>query len=157
MRGPLPLDTPFRLGPFTIDETGRLLPTAEGSIPAFTLRWRERVVEVTLERRAGCMGWISLRIGAGHVASTADAPHEVSQARRARAFATLRALRAQLPEGWSMELLPDHLVRLAARMELEMPTGVQALVAQVSTALLLCAPYLDVLAEDGVAPGSAKT
>lgn len=153
----MPFDAPFRLGPFTVDEAGRLLPASEGRFPAFTLRWRDRPIEVSMERLADGIGWLTLTIRVGLVASTADAAPGISQPKRERAFAILRALVAELPEGWRLELAADHGVRLLARQAFDMPASVNALLTQVTTALLVCAPYLDVLAEEGVAPGRLNT
>lgn len=153
----MPLDSPFTLGPFSVDETGRLFPTTEGRFPTFSLRWRQHLVEAAMERIEGQRGTLVLTVRAGWVGSTADDPPAVSQPRRERTFGAVQALASLLPTGWRMHLGADHAIRLKCQAPLDMPVGAVTLLAEVTTALLAAAPYLEVLTEVGVAPGTAKT
>ncbi|MBN8893052.1 MAG: hypothetical protein BGP12_17505 [Rhodospirillales bacterium 70-18] len=154
----MPFDAPFTLGPFTVDDRGRLLPTDTGRFPAFTVRWRNRAVEVSLARpvtspaagHGGMRGVIAMRTLAGRVPSTAEHVPDQAMARRAAVFAALVGMTPLLPAGWRMELLADHSVALTAEAELEMPATATALVSDVTLFLLAAAPYLDLLDESGV-------
>lgn len=151
----MPLDVPFQLGPFTVEESGRLIPTTEGRFPAFTVRWRGHPVDVAMERMQGARGLLSVSVRAGFVGSTADDKPALSQPRRELAFSTLRGLATLVPDGWRLVLSPDHGVRLVAHVEIDMPTGAASLVTDVTLFLLTAAPYLDLLTEAGVS-GTAK-
>jgi hypothetical protein len=157
MEARMPRDTVSMLGPFTVDESGRLFPTTEGRFPAFSLRWRDHVVDVALERMQDGHGILAMAVRAGFVGSTADDAPARSQPRREQAFATVRGLAGLVPEGWRMELTADHGVRLLAHLALTMPASAAALLTDVTLVLLTAAPYLDVLGEAGVTPGIAKT
>ena len=153
----MPLDSLPRLGPFTVDDHGRLIPTTDGRFPAFNLRWRGHGVDVAMERMQGDRGILAIALRAGMVGSTADDAPERSQPRRDEAFATVRGLASLLPQAWQMELSADHGVRLLAHVALDMPASATALLTDVTLVLLTAAPYLDVLAEAGVAPGKVNT
>lgn len=153
----MPFDSPFPLGPFMVEPSGRLSPTEEGIFPAFTVLWRGNPVHVAMARRDGNIGMLALQLTAGRVCSTAaDAPTR-SQSRRECSFATLRALTDLLPPGWQIGLAADHGVRMVAEMPLEMPASANALISVVTEALLTAGPYLDVLEEAGMERGRAKT
>jgi hypothetical protein len=162
----MPFDAPIMLGPFTVDAEGRLLPTDSGRFPAFSLRWRDYEVDVSLARppREGDPhGLIVLRASVGRVPSTAgDAPGP-ALSRRSEVFGMLGGFPRLLPAGWRMELLADHSVGLSAEVALAMPATAITLVSEVTQFLLTAAPYLDLLAEAGLAafgvaePGTVKT
>jgi hypothetical protein len=153
----MPFDSPFPLGPFLVDPSGRLSPTGEGVFPAFRLLWRDQAVQVAMARRLGDVGTLVLDLPAGRVGSTAgDAPAR-SQQRREVVFAALRAVASLMPPGWRLALGADHGVRLLAEVPLAMPASATDLISQVTLSLLAASPYLDVLAEAGVEAGRAKT
>jgi hypothetical protein len=156
MEACMPLDSFAMLGPFTVDDHGRLFPTTQGRFPAFSLRWRGHAVDVAMERMQGGQGILAMSVRAGFVGSTADDAPERSQPRREETFAVVQGLAGLLPEGWRMELAADHGVRLLAHGALAMPASAAALLTDVTLVLLTAAPYLDVLAEAGVAPGTVK-
>lgn len=154
----MPLDTPFTLGPFSVDADGRLSPTSEGRFPAFNLRWRGQTMDVAMSRDAAeHAGQLVFSLRAGRIGSTADAAPSVSQRQRDRAFRILRALDPLLPAGWRLTLGADHTIRLVANRPAAMPTSAVGLLTEVTLALLAAQPYLDVLAAEGIVPGSAKT
>ncbi len=153
----MPFDQPFPLGPFSVDATGRLYPTTEGRFPAFHVRWRGHGVDVAMERMQDASGLLALVIRAGRIGSSADDAADISQPRRQRAFTLLHQLRPLLPADWRLELAADHCVRLLIHHAIAMPARAHDLLTLVTHSLLAAAPYLDVLAEDGVLPGSEKT
>jgi hypothetical protein len=162
-------DALFRLGPFSVDEVGRLSPAGEDNIPAFRLRWRDRVVHVRMAHGPdrSSPGSLALQTIMGRIPSTAQrraARH--GTAMRQQAFTMLRGLPAALPSRWRMRLLPDHRIGLEAELKLDMPTSAAALVTELSLFLLELSPYLDLLDEACMAapasgaaeePGIAKT
>lgn len=145
----MPLDAPFRLGPFTVDSEGWLTPTLPDGFPGFSVIWRDRVVSLRLVAppEGAASGWLDLRVMLGRVPSTADAPSQS----RAAAIALLHGLPTQLPADCKLGLLADHRVVLEARTALAFPTSASLLVTAVVGLLLELAPYFDVLDEAGVA------
>ena len=153
----MPLDAPFPLGPFLVDENGRLSPTEEGVFPAFALTWRGRNVRVWMARRDGNVGTLAFQMPVGRISSTAaDAPSR-SQPLRAAGFATVRALADLVPEGWRLTLQADHGVVIQAEMPMTMPASATDLITAVTRVMIGIGPYLDVLEEAGVERGTAKT
>jgi hypothetical protein len=155
-------DAVFRLGPFSVDEVGRLSPAGQDDIPAFRLRWRDRVVYVRMAHGpadGSAPGSLALQTIMGRVPSTAQrraARH--GTAMRQQAFTMLRGLPAALPSRWRMRLLADHRIGLEAELKLDMPTSAAALVTELSLFLLELSPYLDLLDEAGMAaPASGAT
>ena len=149
----MPFDAPFRLGPFLVDETGRLSPGAPDLFPSFSICWRDRVLHARLAQPPAPgseRGSLGIEVLLGRVPSTADGA--TGPARREDAFAVLSGLPAVLPSGWRMALLADHRIRFELEVGLELPTSAVALVSEVTMLLLELAPYLDVLDEAGVAP-----
>jgi hypothetical protein len=150
----MPFDVPFRLGPFVVDDAGRLSPGAPGMFPSFSVCWHDRVLQIRLAHPpepGAVRGKLGVRVVLGRVPSTAGPDEAGAAARRDAAFATLRALPPVLPAGWEVALLADHSVRLALETDLEMPTRASALVTTVTLLLLELAPYLDVLDAVGIA------
>ncbi len=142
----MPLDAPFRLGPFTVDAAGGLSPGTADRFPSFRLCWRGQTVHARLANRAAGGGALALRAVLGRVRSTGQ-PGCPATAPRQSAFAALRALPPLLPGGWSAGLLPDHRIWIETQEHMALPTGVERLVAQLALFLLRLAPYLDWLAE----------
>jgi hypothetical protein len=150
-------DISLTLGPFHVDAEGGLLPIEPGAPPAFTFRWRDRLIRAVLvpddppERR------LRLRARLGRMPSSVR-PAEA--ARRGPGFALLRGLHAALPADWQIGLGPDHGVLLEAMRPVALPITATGLVSEVTCFLLTLAPYLDVLDEAGLAEpsvGTAKT
>jgi hypothetical protein len=146
-------DAPFRLGPFAVDEAGRLSPAEAADMPAFRLRWRDRAVYVRMAQApdGSDSGVLALSTILGRVPSTAErAVGQEGAARRRRAFSVMLGLPGLLPDAWSVRLLPDHRVGLEAELRLEMPASAAALLGELSLFLLELAPYLDLLDETGM-------
>ena len=156
----MPLDAPFELGPFRVDEGGTLALARPDSLPRFHLAWRGVRVEARIEAGGGD-ALLKLEAVPGRVPSTAAG----DAAARDTVFSTLRGLPGALPPGWQMALQADHRVALCASRPLALPTTACTLLVEVTMFLLALAPYLDLLAEAGVegeaawagAPGTAKT
>jgi hypothetical protein len=160
----MPLDAPFELGPFRVDEGGTLALARPDSLPRFHLAWRGVRVEARIEA-GGDGAMLQLEAIPGRVPSTAAGNVAVRDAAvREAVFSTLRGLPRALPRGWQMALQADHRVALRAARPLALPTTACTLLVEVTMFLLALAPYLDLLAEAGVeseaaagAPGTAKT
>ncbi len=138
----MPFHEPFRLGPFLVDNAGRLSLREPHYAPGFRFRWRERLFHALLGD-----GLVALSAVLGRVPSTAADPSGV----RDRSFATLRGLQATLPPGWRLRLRPDHSVELLSEAVLVTPTTAPALLATVVGFVLALDPYLALLDEDGLA------
>jgi hypothetical protein len=150
----MPFGSPFRLGPFIVDEAGRVSPGAPDRFPSFSVCWRDRVVHLRLAHApapGSAQGSLGVEVVLGRVPSTADGGAASGAARREDAFAVLRGLPSVVPAGWEVAVLADHRVRLALETGLEVPTRATALVTEVTLLLLELAPYLDVLDEAGIA------
>lgn len=136
----MPLDVPFKLGRFLVDEDGRLFPDPAESAPTLHFRWHGLPVRVELET-AGGGGRLALTAIVGRVPSTAG-----GHAARPGVLAQLAQLPGALPPGWRARLLPDHRVSIAAARGLDLPASAAALLTEVTCFLLGLAPYLEVLA-----------
>ena len=147
----MPLDAPFRLGPFLVDTNGRLQPGEPGLFPSFRLGWRGCPVQARLDSApdgASVPAGLALTAVVGRVPSTAGRDPARSRALRDATFDALRSL-----EGGAaarLRLLPDHRVAMEAMRPVAMPASAGDLVTQITCFLLDLAPYLDVLAEAGV-------
>ena len=151
----MPLDAPFQLGPFSVNEDGRLSLASAEATPRFSIAWRGCRVEATLAVTPALeLGELSLCATVGRVPSTAaDAAGQ-----RAAVFAALRSLPATLPAGWHADLTADHRVAVLSATRVEMPTTVEHLLSDITLFLLALGPYLDLLAGLGVeAPGTVNT
>ena len=151
----MPLDAPFQLGPFTVNEEGRLSLASAEALPRFSIEWRGGRVDAALAVGAAReLGELSLCATVGRVPSTAaDAAGQ-----RAAVFAALRSLPATLPPGWRADLTADHRVAVLSATKVEMPTTVEHLLSDITMFLLALGPYLDLLAGIGVAgAGTVKT
>lgn len=142
----MPLDAPFRLGPFVVDRQGKLEPSDPGRFPGFHLQWRGCPVHARLDPTEGAA---DLVLGAvlGRVPSSAGPDAAGNAARRADSLVALRALTSA---GGPLRLLPDHRVAFEARRRIDMPVSAGDLVTEVTCFLLDVAPYLDLLAEADV-------
>jgi hypothetical protein len=153
----MPLDASFPLGPFIVTEAGELSPASQDTVPAFSVRWRERSVHIRMNhvgQRPDVSGALDLSVVLGRVPSTSGGDAVARQESRIRAFAAVRALKAALPDKWRLALLPDHRVALEAAAEIDLPATVAELVTEVTMFLLALDPYLDLVEEAGViAPG----
>jgi len=141
LEGPM-LPAPLPLGPFLVDETGKLRFRLPGITPAFTFAWRGRRFGAMLED-----GHVTLTCTVARVPSTASGAD-----RREEAFAALRALPAIIPALWKLRLLPDHRVQIVSRQPMEWPASAPGLMQPLVTFLLALAPYFDLLEETGLVP-----
>jgi hypothetical protein len=148
------LDAPFKLGPFTVDPTGRLSPCEEGNAPAFLFRWRTRVVRARLTQTSPDDGGLTLQSTLGRVPSTAGAQDGTS---RTRSFTLLRRLPRSVPPDWRVCLLADHRVWLETEARIALPITAAALITEITRFLLALAPYLDLLDEVGLCSVPAPT
>ena len=139
----MPLDSPFRLGPFSVDDQGGLTPQPEGGA-GFSVRWRGCVVRAALVRAAGEAMELRLRAVLGRVPSSADAAE-----RREEVLAALRALAGGAA---GVGLSADHRVVLEATRRLEGAVTCSMLVGAVAGFMLAAAPYGDFFAESGATP-----
>ncbi len=151
-------DGQFTLGPFSVDPEGGLQPSAPDRFPAFSLYWRQRRVRVGLVSGNGQPGsedTLAMQVELGRVPSTAGGDREQRIAQRARSFALLTGLRANVPPGWNVSLLADHRVLLDCRETLVLPTTAVVLVTDVTTFLLTLDPYIDLFDEAGLGQEAA--
>jgi hypothetical protein len=136
------------LGPFKVDQNGRLHPNEHGSNPTFGFSWRNRAVHAVLKGDS-----LALQAMIGRVPSTGgiagEEPAKIED--RERVFSLLRGLQKLLPPLWRLRLLADHRVRVEAEEPLEWPTTATGLMTSVTQFVLVLAPYLDLLDETGVA------
>jgi len=144
------LDTPFRLGPFIVDQHGRMEPGDPGHFPVFNLSWRGVQVRAHLDPGdpAGASGRLAFSTIVGRVPSTAGGGTAAGNAaRRAEAFELVRGLMRVVAAEWRVSLLADHRIAVEARRELALPASAVDLLTQVTCFLLDLAPYLDLLDE----------
>ena len=145
----MPFDTPFMLGPFSVDAEGRLAPRDPEALPAFVFRWRGRMVRARLGQPVPQHGRLVLRTVLARVPSTADA---AGPAARESSFAAVHVLRRSMPAAWRVSLLPDHRVLLDVGAEIKLPITASGLLGELTCFLLALAPYLDLL--DGLGMGA---
>ncbi len=148
----MPLDAPFRLGPFMVDTHGRLQPSDPDSFPTFNLAWRGCPVYARLNVGGASRGDARLALSAiiGRVPSTAGGDAARNQERRTIAFGALRGLESEVIGSAHLRLLPDHRFVMEANRPLELPVSAGDLVTQITSFLLDLGPYLDLLAEADV-------
>lgn len=139
----MPLDVPFTLGPFRIDDKGGLSPGTPDRFPSFRLCWQGHWVRA----RLGTDGQLVLSTSLGRVVSTGR-PEEGAATCRSHAFTLLHALPAMMPPGWQALLRPDHSLAAEAHIPLALPTRAEALITELTLFLLRLAPYRDLLAEE---------
>ncbi len=144
----MPLDAPFKLGPFTVDTDGRLTPSTPERFPSFRVAWRGHVVQARLTSVEPEGGTLVLRAGLGRVPSTGR-PEAPGTLPRQAVFATVRALPGLLPAGWKVRLRPDHCIVAETEINLALPASAGELLTELTLFLLRLAPFLDLLAEGG--------
>lgn len=145
----MPLNTPFRLGPFVVDAHGRLQPGESNCFPSFRLAWRDCQVRARLSDGDGGDGAARLALSAvlGRVPSTAGGNAAHNQKRRSRTFGALDDLKADVSEAAGLRLLPDHRFAMEASRNIVLPVSVVDLLTEITCFLLDVGPYLDLLAE----------
>lgn len=149
----MPLDAPFRLGPFIVDVHGRLEPSDPGAFPTIHLAWRGCPVHARLdaaEMPEGGAGQLALTAVVGRVPSTAGGDAARNRERRSAALGALHSLERAASGTSRLRLLPDHRVIVEASRAVAMPASAGDLVTQVTCFMLDLAPYLDLLAEADV-------
>jgi hypothetical protein len=134
------LASPLPLGPFLVEDGGRLTFRDNTTTPAFSFQWRGRRFAVRLQGEH-----LHFAVTVGRVPSTMGAGP-----RRSGALALLAALRQTVPQGWAMRLLPDHRIQLETDQDLVWPATVAALLTPIIALLLCAAPVIDVMDENGL-------
>jgi hypothetical protein len=150
----MPLDAPFRLGPFVVDTHGRLEPSEPGRFPSFHLAWRGCPVHARLDTD-GAGTNLALTAIVGRVPSSAGADAVSNRVRRAASLEALRTLIGVIGESARLRLLADHRIAFEAMRPVELPVSAADLLTQVTCFLLDLGPYLDLLAEADVPVESA--
>ena len=145
----MPFDAPFKLGPFTVDSTGRLSPLAPDVPPVFLFRWHGRLVRARLAQQSEAADDLALmaEVALGRVPSTAGIYDETA---RPRSFALVRWLSRVVPTGWHLYLAPDHRIWLNVEKSIGTPITAAELLTRVTCLAMELAPYLDLLDETGV-------
>ncbi len=133
--------SPMPLGPFLVEDGGKLTFRRKDTAPAFSFQWRGRWFAVRMADQL-----LAFSVPVGRVPSTS-----AGVAKREAGLALLRALPGGLPEGWRMRLLPDHRVQLETEQAMEWPSTVAALLTPVIALVMAAAPILDLLDEAGLA------
>jgi hypothetical protein len=133
--------SPIPLGPFLVEDGGKLTFRQKDTAPAFSFQWRGRRFSVRLADQR-----ILFSVPVGRIPSTS-----AGAAKREAGVALLRALPAALPEGWKMRLLPDHRVQLETEQATEWPATVAALLTPVIALVMVVAPVLDLMDEANLA------
>jgi len=138
------------LGPFTVDWRGLVQPASPERFPAFSVRWRRRVVQARLvDSQSGeDTGRLEFTGHLGRIPSTGASPERSAQ--RETALGLLRALPSLVPQGWGMRLSPDHSVIFTTTTSVHFPISAVSLISLVAEQLVALTPYLDVLEEVGV-------
>ena len=134
------IPAPMPLGPFLVEEGGRLTFRQPGSQPGFTFLWRNRCFAVRLLGEK-----LSCAVPVGRVPSSS-----AGGGRRDQAMELLRVLARNLPAGWRIALLPDHRVQLSATLAMDWPATAAALITPIYALLMRAAPVLDVIDEAGL-------
>ncbi len=135
------ISSPMPLGPFLVEEGGRLTFRIKDTQPGFSFQWRNRRFAVRLADRK-----LYFAAPVGRVPSTS-----AGATRRDGALALLACLRQSLPSGWVMRLLPDHRIQIETEQILEWPATVAALMTPIIALVLCAAPVLDLIDENGLA------
>ena len=141
----MPFKGSFTLGPFSVDQEGRLSPVRQDVFPGFSIRWRGRIVHARLVQSDARDGHLFIQSSLGRIPSTASDPET-----RAACFTMLRTLLSALPEDWSVRLLPDHQPQLEVATMVILPITVTNLVTELTSFLLFLSPYLDLMDQAGV-------
>lgn len=145
------------LGPFTIDQNGLLRPNATAGFPAFRVNWRTRTVHTRLVPATDAQdcGHLEFSGRMGRVPSTAgEHGPAMGQTRRDNALGMMCHLPHLVPNGWVLNLSPDHSVTVATTTPITLPISAVSLISKLTQFLLALAPYLDVLEAEGVTPAA---
>jgi hypothetical protein len=143
----MPFDAPFSLGPFVIDDAGRLSPDL-GAVPSFRLAWRGRAVQIAMRHaEEGARDVLRVTMALARIPSTAPTGDMTA---RENAFALLRRLPAAMPDRWTVALSADHRIMLHAEAPIELPASAASLVTELTLFLLAVDPYLTALEEAGL-------
>ncbi len=137
--------TEMILGAFALDAEGQLAPADALTRPSLRFAWRGRLCQAELDNDEVRMATIAARIP-----STAE-----PGADRRGALAGLAGMPGALPEGWRMQLLPDHRIRLETTAPLGSPPTAVRLVAEMVRFALALDPYLDRLEAVGATAPAA--
>ena len=149
----MPLDVPFRLGPFIVDTNGRLEASDPDRFPNFHLAWRGCPVHARLDPGSSDLGeaaHLVLSAVLGRVPSTAGGDAGHNRQRRTATFGALRELVGGSGNAGRLLLLADHRVVMEASRPVDLPVSAGGLVSQITCFLLDLGPYLDLLAEADV-------
>ncbi len=133
----------FPLGPFIVEESGRLSFRSPDHTAVFSFAWRNRRFSARLLE-----GTVSLTGALGKVPSSAAGP-----ARREAALALLRALPRAVPRGWALRLTPDHRIQIKATEPMAWPAHATDLMQPLVRFVLRLTPYLDLMDEAELQPG----
>jgi hypothetical protein len=133
--------SPLPLGPFLVEDGGRLVFRFPGAQPGFTFQWRQRRFAVRLRDME-----MHMIVPIGRVPSTS-----AGLGRRDTALALFAQLVRALPQGWSVRLTADHRIQLETRESMAWPSTVAALISPIIALLLRAAPLLDLMDEHGLA------
>ena len=134
----------FPLGPFIVEESGRLTFRAPDHSAGFCFAWRGYRFSAQLKE-----GTVSLTGGLGKVPSSAAGP-----SRRQDVLALLRALPRTMPKGWALNLTADHRIQVDATEPMAWPAQATDLMQPLVRFLLRLAPYLDLMEEVSQESGS---
>jgi len=143
-RGGAVLPGAFPLGPFIVEESGKLGFRSPANGAGFSFAWRGRRFSATLGDAS-----ISLTALVGLVPSSAHGTE-----RREAALAALRALPRALPAGWAMRLTSDHRIQIKAVEGMAWPAHATDLMLPLVRFLLCLGPYLDLMDESHLGPAA---
>ncbi len=136
----------FPLGPFMVEESGKLGFRSPETGARFSFIWRGRRFSAVLRH-----GSIELAGVLGLVPSSASAG---GSGQRVAALAALRGLPRALPRGWALRLMPDHRIQIEAAERMEWPAHATDLMLPLVLFLLRLAPFLDLLDENELGPAN---
>ena len=149
----MPRSLPMTLGPFVVDDEGRLQPRSGAAFPAVNFVWRKRAIRVEITHKQPTDGELNLQANLGRVPSTARGQ---TTDVRPQSFAALRTVKRDLPNAWQIRLSPNHSTLLEAKTGVALPITAVNLVTELTCFLLNLAPYLDLLDEGGLT-GTVKS
>ena len=127
----------FPLGPFIVEENGRLSFRTPDQMARFCFAWRGYRFSAELKQ-----GTVTLAGSLGQVPSSVG-----GTTRRQTALSLLRALPRSLPKGWALLLTPDHRLQIEAVEPVAWPPHATDLMQPLVRFLLRLAPYLDLMEE----------
>ncbi len=130
----------FPLGPFIVEESGRLSFRSKEDGAGISFHWRGRRFSARLGD-----GGIAFTVILGQVPSSASGP-----GKREQALAALRGLPRVLPAGWTVHLTPNHRIQLRSAEQMAWPAHLTDLMWPLVRFVLTLAPTLDLLDEAGL-------